>query len=249
MILAAFVMAPALTAREAILRSWERPVLVAHRGGAAERPENTLDAYRHAITTGAELFETDIHLSRDGEMVVMHDGTLDRTTTLKGKVVERPWSEMAAAGIPRLADLYGVTRGKGVTIVEIKAGEGVEEKLVDYLRTEKLGEETIVFGFDRTRVAKVKTLDPKLVGVWLVAAKVEDPAALVADAKRSGFDGIGVSYKNLPDALPAAARAEKLPLFVWTVPPGPEIARLKRLRVNFVITDHPTAVRDELARP
>jgi glycerophosphoryl diester phosphodiesterase len=58
----------------------ERPLVIAHRGHSIEVPENTLEAYRRAIELGAEMIECDVNMTRDGELVMIHDWTLDRTT-------------------------------------------------------------------------------------------------------------------------------------------------------------------------
>src|SRR5206468_3383238 len=63
-----------------------RPLVIAHRGHSIEVPENTLEAYRRAIELGVEMIECDVNMSRDGELVMIHDWTLDRTTTASGRV-------------------------------------------------------------------------------------------------------------------------------------------------------------------
>ncbi|MDT8370165.1 MAG: glycerophosphodiester phosphodiesterase [Longimicrobiales bacterium] len=71
------------------------PLLMAHRGGAALAPENTLEAFELAIEGwGADLIETDVHLTRDGEVIVLHDATVDRTTDGSGRVAELTWREI-----------------------------------------------------------------------------------------------------------------------------------------------------------
>ena len=70
---------------------------VAHRGGAAQWPENSLTAFRHAIAGGAQILECDVHLTADGEVVVIHDPTLDRTTSARGPVSGCTAADLAAA--------------------------------------------------------------------------------------------------------------------------------------------------------
>ena len=71
-----------------------RPLSVAHRGHSIAYPENTLEAYRKAIELGVEMIECDVNISRDGTLVMMHDPTLDRTTTGTGKVSASTWDEI-----------------------------------------------------------------------------------------------------------------------------------------------------------
>lgn len=71
-----------------------RPLSVAHRGHSIEYPENTLEAYRKAIELGIEMIECDVNITSDGKLVMIHDSTLDRTTTGAGKVSASSWEEI-----------------------------------------------------------------------------------------------------------------------------------------------------------
>lgn len=92
-------------------------LVVAHRGGAALNPENSLAAFKHALELGVLQIETDVHLSADNEPVLIHDPTLDRTTIATGAVRERPWADLQKIGlknssetIPHLRDILGLLR-------------------------------------------------------------------------------------------------------------------------------------------
>src|SRR5437868_11883669 len=74
-----------------------RPLVFAHRGGSALAPENTIAAFDNGRRLGADGLELDVHLSRDGSVMVHHDRTLDRTTALRGPIAERTASELARA--------------------------------------------------------------------------------------------------------------------------------------------------------
>ena len=91
------------------------PVVIAHRGGSRLRPENTLAAFDHAVALGVDALECDVHLSRDGEPVVIHDATLDRTTDASGPVADRRADELARldAGFRFGADDGYPFRGRG----------------------------------------------------------------------------------------------------------------------------------------
>lgn len=113
---------------------------VAHRGGAARWPENSLTAFRGAVAAGARLLECDVHLTRDGEIAVIHDPTLDRTTTGTGAVEHQTAAELRQVrlrtrdghvsddSVPTLTDVLAVAAPAGVTLlVEIKTpGAAVE---------------------------------------------------------------------------------------------------------------------------
>jgi glycerophosphoryl diester phosphodiesterase len=82
------------------------PITFAHRGARLEEPENTIPAFRRALQAGATGLESDAWRSRDGEVVLVHDGTVGRALRRR-KVRESTAEELAAFGVPRLADLYG----------------------------------------------------------------------------------------------------------------------------------------------
>src|SRR6478672_8054500 len=96
-----------------------RPAVFAHRGGSALAPENTVAAFDRGLGLGADGLELDVRLSRDGVVMVHHDATLERTTTLNGPISERTARELGAVEVPTLADV--LTRHPGArVIVEMK---------------------------------------------------------------------------------------------------------------------------------
>src|SRR5689334_8562621 len=93
-----------------------RPLVFAHRGGSALAPENTIDAFDNGLRLGADGLELDVHLSRDGAVVVHHDRLLDRTTTLRGPIADRTAGELAAARVPRLSEVLARYRDARIII-------------------------------------------------------------------------------------------------------------------------------------
>src|SRR5438270_3294511 len=93
-----------------------RPLVFAHRGGSALAPENTIAAFDNGLALGADGLELDVHLSRDGVVVVHHDRTLDRTTTLRGPIAMRTADELTRAHVPALADVLARYRTPRVII-------------------------------------------------------------------------------------------------------------------------------------
>src|SRR5829696_10455028 len=82
-----------------------RPLVFAHRGGSALAPENTIAAFDNGLALGADGLELDVHLSRDGVVVVHHDRRLNRTTTLAGPIADRDADELRRANVPSLAEV------------------------------------------------------------------------------------------------------------------------------------------------
>src|ERR1700742_234954 len=95
------------------------PLVFAHRGGSALAPENTIAAFDNGLALGADGLELDVHLSRDGVVVVHHDRRLERTTALRGPIVERTADELRRADVPALADVLARYRDPRI-IIEMK---------------------------------------------------------------------------------------------------------------------------------
>ena len=116
----------------------EGPVPIAHRGGAAERPENTMAAFEHAVDLGYRCIETDVRATRDRVVAVFHDATLDRLTNHAGPIAARNWADLAdvqidgSAPIVRLDELLGSWPDLRL-IIDPKADD-VVAPLLDVLR-------------------------------------------------------------------------------------------------------------------
>jgi glycerophosphoryl diester phosphodiesterase len=153
---------------------------VAHRGGAAQWPENSLTAFRHAIALGARVLELDVHLSADGEIAVIHDSTLDRTTSITGAVARCTAADLKRARlrdlngtltedcVPTLGEVLALAAPAGVTVlVEIKTpGPAV--------RYERRGDRMAAVGGPRYEGLEKKVLDA------LVLAGVSDRSFVMA---------------------------------------------------------------------
>jgi glycerophosphoryl diester phosphodiesterase len=166
--------------------------LVAHRGGAALAPENTLAAFQNALTFGVDAVEMDVHLTRDGEVVVFHDNMLDGKTDGQGNIADVTWAELqtlnAAAKFPHgwpepvpistLAQVIQVLKGKVRLQIEIKLMERnghyrrypqIEAKVVDILRTTGALNEALIISYDWGCLITIKTLEPRLLVGTIVA--------------------------------------------------------------------------------
>lgn len=152
-------------------------IVLGHRGASGYAPENTLEAFKLAMEMGADGFELDVHLSKDGELVVIHDETVDRTTDGTGFVGEMTLAELKAldacnhkeaykgAKIPTLAEVYDLIRDTNhIVNVEIKTDNifypQLEEKVLA-LEKEKGMEGRIVYSsFNHYTVKKIRALAP-----------------------------------------------------------------------------------------
>lgn len=156
----------------------DHPLNIAHRGFEKEAPENTLASFLHAMDAGADGIELDIQMTRDGNPVVIHDPTLERTTNGKGKVSSKTllelraldagsWfaSEFAGQRIPTLSEVYSVLPRHTVIAVELKpwgVGSEVSQKVIEVVRRFKAEDRTILLSYNPAALWHCARLAPEL---------------------------------------------------------------------------------------
>ncbi|HJR02138.1 MAG TPA: glycerophosphodiester phosphodiesterase family protein [Methylomirabilota bacterium] len=246
------------------------PLFAAHRGGALLWAENSLLAFRNALALGADFLELDVHLTRDGEVVVIHDATLERTTTGTGPVRERTLAELGALrpkdrdgavieeGIPTLDQVVALAAaGKRQILLEIKTDERrrrypeIEEKVFAVLDRHRFTPFTVVMAFEGATWRRLRELRPDARVAALYSARML-PAARVT-AELEALRRAGVAFVGLEQALVGAdvarqARLAGLTLGVWTVNEREAIARFIDQGVGVVITDRPDLAKELLGR-
>ena len=223
-----------------------RPLVFAHRGGSALAPENTLAAFENAVALHADGVELDVRASRDGRVVVHHDSTLDRTTTLQGPVERCTTAELVHVHVPELSTVLQVCRDLRV-IVEIKVNDPAFGCLVvEELRNAKALDRVCVGGFGRAALRAVRQEEPALA---TSAAREEVRLALyrtwlhwpVSDPPYDGYqipERAGRTRVVSPRFILDAHRAG-LGVQVWTVDDQDEARRLLAWGVDALITDRP----------
>lgn len=213
-----------------------RPLIIAHRGHSLEVPENTTEAYLRAIELGAEMIEADVNISRDGRIMMIHDATLDRTTSGHGRVSEATWDEIASldagswfgpdfAGlrIPTVEDTIELARDARIWMCfEVKGSdhaeaEWVAEALVGMLVARDALGFAAVSGYDHEVMALAKRRAPELV---LAPERIPDrvpavPATTLAQAQRLGSPIIQNHYRFLTDELIQTLHAAGVAIWSW----------------------------------
>lgn len=236
-----------------------RNAIAAHRGGAREVAENSRAAFRHAIALGTDQVEFDLHRTRDGALVVLHDATLDRTTTGTGPVGARTLDELRAfrlrdrpeETVPTLDEVLDILAPSPIGLrIEIKPGpyferyEGIEAALVTVLRERGLLSRSVVSSFLLPILeAAASAGAPHL--LWLVAplvqASVGRPERLAALARDSGVGELGLHIDHLDANLVAATRATGLELGAWAAHEDAQIEKALALDLAVFTTDRPKA--------
>jgi glycerophosphoryl diester phosphodiesterase len=235
-----------------------RPLIAAHRGGALLWPENSLTAFRGALGLGVDLVELDVHLTKDGEVVVIHDPTLERTTTGRGAVRDHTWAELGAVTVtgiagerpPRLEEVLDLIRPSPVgLLLEIKAGPdrarypAIEDRVLRLLDARGLAARTTVMAFDWAVLERLRELSATLRLTGLLSRRgAEQLGGVQVAAERLArlkVNDLGIERTLLtPDAV-AAARAAGLTIGVWTVNETDELRAALAAGVDYVTTDRP----------
>jgi glycerophosphoryl diester phosphodiesterase len=246
--------------------------VAAHRGGAALWPENSLLAHRNALGLGVDFLETDVHLTADGEVVVVHDATLDRTTTGRGPVRALTLADLAGVTLrgadgaptderlPRLADLLDLVRpSRAELLLEIKIDAsrrryaGIEEKVLALVKDRGLLGRTSFMGFQAETVRRIGELEPSAATVLLVArSRLErqrvEPREAVRWTTEAGARRLGVQHTALDATVIDAARKAGIAVAAWTVNEEPDMRRVIRLGVDVLISDRPDVALRVLGR-
>ena len=236
----------------------DRPILIAHRGGSLEAPENTLGAFRHAIEIGMKYVELDVQMTRDGEMVVIHDETVDRTTDGTGAVQGHRFNDLrrldagfrfgpewAGERIPTLREVLELCVDNGVgVVVELKSphlNPGIEEKvaaLVGEMWTR--GAENIwCISFDHEAIRRMRRLDGALMLGYLFPPGAEEFA--VADDTVQAVCPYFGSCLDHPEQVEMAHRLGKF-VFVYTVDREEDMRRLVEVGVDGMVSDKPSVL-------
>lgn len=204
-------------------------VVVAHRGAAAKAPENTMEAFRLGVDAGADAIELDVHLTADGQLAVIHDETLDRTTDRTGAVAglsmdaireadagaafvgpdgDRPYAGRGLA-VPTLPEVLAWLPDEVGLVIEIKA-RAATDATVEAVRGHAVrdGKRLAMISFDEAAIEQVRALDPDIkTGYLLVPTQPIEPALVWAT--EHGHAGVHPWDGDLGiDPLPILAMAQ-----------------------------------------
>ena len=226
-----------------------------HRGASAYAPENTLEAFEKAAQMGADGVELDVHLTRDGELVVTHDETIERVSDGSGFVKDLTLKELKAlrfnkthpeyrdARIPTLEEVFSLLKPTGLEInIELK------NSLIDYPELEKktieLAARTfpldrILFSsFNHYSMQRVKAIDKSLQCGLLYTATLVEPWEY---AKKAGADALHPDFAEVitPGGMCARAHEAGIRVNTWTVNSVEDIRKVLREGADIVITNYP----------
>nr|BBH91139.1 glycerophosphoryl diester phosphodiesterase [Thermosporothrix sp. COM3] len=243
---------------------------VAHRGGADLAPENTLAAFRKALTFAADAVEVDVQVSRDGQLVIFHDNTVDRLTDATGNILDLDFAFLRSLNVaahfpgwptaeqmPTLREVLDVIKGRAEIYVELKTSkrDGIlgryphimELVLADLYTTDML-KETLIISFDWQMLAEIKRLEPAIAtgmltsdNTWKLATE-QDLTALLAKVETLKCGWLDMEYKQLKPEIVPVLHAQGVKLGIWDANTEDEIRSCIEAGVDSITTDRPDLV-------
>jgi len=214
-----------------------------HRGASAELPENTLPAFALVRELGAFGIELDVHLSRDGVPVVIHDESVDRTTDGTGNVAELDLADLLqldagnGATIPTLGEVLDLVGDAMHVDIEVKAAAAADAVLVEIGNRPNL--RFAISSFDHDVLRHVRTRSDEI-ELWPLIDGVSIGA--IATAKEIGAPRFAAKHQMLNEEIIAAARANGLEIWAWTVNDPDRAEELVAWGATGICTDDPRAM-------
>lgn len=250
----------------------DRPILsIAHRGASGYAPENTLSALRLAVLMNADCLEIDLQLTKDGEIVVMHDRTVNRTTNGKGEIrrmtladvkaldagswfnAEYPMyarEEYAREKVPTLREVFETFGNRTSYLLETKSNAdnpGLEEKLWALVEQYDLADRVAVQSFSRKSLKKLRKLAPSLKRYQLIW--YNHPSTITRGKLREikkYANGIGVTYNKINEEYVRKAKEKGLSVIPYTINSQTHMDRAVRWGADGIYTDYPDRLRELL---
>lgn len=225
-----------------------RTLIIAHRGASAEKPENTLAAFRRALALGVDGIELDVQLTQDGVAVVFHDASLRRLTGQPGRLRYRTWSELkklrvyGRAPIPRLVEVLALTRNRTVVQIELKPGTAVAP-IIRAIRRARAMRRVILASFDAGLVAEAALLAPTIPRM-LISPGRGRPEQLLRQMRSVGAVGLSLHHQAVRSrGWVQTIQAGGAALWCWTVNDARRARQLAGWGVEALLGDNPALLK------
>lgn len=219
----------------------KRIEVTGHRGAALLEPENTLRSIRKAIELRCDRVEIDVHHCKSGELVVIHDETVERTTNGTGRVADLTFHEIrrldAGKGerVPILQEVIDTVRDQIILQIELK-GPGTAAAVVEHIRRNAMEREIVVTSFHADRVQEAKTAIPEL-KVGLLASHLDNSPLEVA--RQMGASALHLHHSKVSPEIVRQAHEMGLELRVWNIDDEPRIREVVPMSVDGIGSNRP----------
>jgi glycerophosphoryl diester phosphodiesterase len=237
-------------------------LVLGHRGALGHAPENTMASFELGLELGADLLEMDIHMSHDGELIVMHDAEVSRTTDGHGMIHDLALAEIKKldAGawfgdrfrgqrVPTLPEVLAWAKNRIPLVIEIKGSPhpapGIEEAMVEVLRDHDMLDEVMAISFHHTSVKRVKELEPKLATGILFSGHLVDTVGV---AKAALADSVRPKWSYWTAELVEEVHAAGLTAHAWNANDEKRAEYLVGLGIDCIGTNYPERLRAYLDR-
>jgi glycerophosphoryl diester phosphodiesterase len=236
------------------------PLVISHAACKGHAPENTLAGIAAALKLGVDAIEIDVHRSRDGVPVLLHDRTLDRTTDGVGAVTEQTIEQIkrldagarsfdgrfSGEQIPTLAEALDLTRHACLLVIEIKQ-EGIEEEVASVVRRMEAAGASMIWSFHPESVRAARAAMPGVPAAQLWAGRSGSVAELFDGAVLRGAQAVSVHYSAVNQALVHAARLRGLSVYTWTADEAADQMHAILSGVAGICTNVPDVLRETFA--
>lgn len=232
--------------------------ITSHRGASYEAPENTIPALEKAIESRSDYAEIDVQLTKDGEVVLLHDANLKRTTGFKKNIWDTTYEEIKeldagrwfskefeGTGIPTFEEALKVCKGKINLNIEIKTNKqdnGLTNKVLDLIEQYDFENQCIISSADYNALVAIKTRSPNLKTGYIMGLAY----GYFYDREYADFFSIKSSF--ITESVVQIAHSLGKEIHAWTVNTEGEMERMKQLEVDNIITDRPVKAREVLNR-
>jgi glycerophosphoryl diester phosphodiesterase len=228
--------------------------IIAHRGASSLAPENTLSAIRLAWQQGCDAVEVDVHLSRDRQIMAIHDPSTRRTAGRSWRIAETSAARLRTLDvghykgatftgerIPFLKDVLAGLPPRKRLFIDVKCGDEIVPVLTQAINVSGKMKQVVVIAFDLELLSVFKQSMPEVPAFWLRDTWLGRPhrASLVQHAYDAGVDGLDVHWSGVTAGFVRAVREAKLDLCVWTVDRLPTARRLVRMGIRALTTNDP----------
>ena len=230
--------------------SW---IQIAHRGASRSAPENTLAAFKKALEIGVDAIELDLHGTADGEIVVIHDATLDRTTDLHGDINETTletiqsadagrWfaAEFAGEPVPTLTEALACIGKETIAVLEIK-DLLIAEAVVSKIHETDTLDFTVVISFHTAVLQTIRALEPRIATGWLIGNHNEhiSPVRLCQQLGQLGSGLLNVNHLLITAEFAYEIRRRGIALWCWTVDDVARMREMQTFGVQGITSNYP----------
>ena len=228
-------------------------IRIAHRGASGTAPENTLAAFKKAIQIGVDAVELDLHGTADGEVVVIHDSALDRTTTHCGEVNQATLATIKSADaggwfapefvgeqVPTLGEALDCITEKTIAVLEIK-DPLIAERVVANIRETGTQDRTVIISFHTTVLKTLHLLEPRIPTGWLIGNHNyhASPVELCQQLGELGSSLLNVNHQLITAEFAYEIRRRGIALWCWTVDDITRMREMKALGVQGITSNYP----------